>query len=444
MSTALAIASVTAVLRDLLQNGMIDHDLTASVGDVVVSALPPDRIDITEATGRSQLNLFLYQVTPNPGWRNAGLPARNGAGERVASPPLALDLHYLLIAYGARDLHAEILLGYGMQLLHETPVLSREAIRRALSPPTIVSGGASLPPDMRALFESELAEQVEQIKIVPQTLSSEEVSKLWAAFQARYRPSAAYQVSVVLIESRTRARAPLPVRARKIYAAPFRRPNIERVMSQAGGAAAADQPILAGHTLVLTGSGLRGEDTLVNVGGIEVGQGDLTVLEDARISFQLPAGLRAGVQGVQVVQRTMMGSPPEPHAGVSSNLAAFVLRPRVAEIVASIEDSVGDLHWGAAEVVVEPPVGAEQRVILFLNELGAPAGRAPRSYAFDAPFGHDLSPPSSPPEETNELTFPMSGVRTGTYLARVQVDGAESPLGADAAGSFNAPTVTIP
>ena len=32
MSTALAIASVTAVLRDLLNNGLVDHNLASTVG----------------------------------------------------------------------------------------------------------------------------------------------------------------------------------------------------------------------------------------------------------------------------------------------------------------------------------------------------------------------------------------------------------------------------
>ena len=43
MSNALAIASVTAVLKDLLNNGVIDHQLSGVVGEVTVSALPPDR-----------------------------------------------------------------------------------------------------------------------------------------------------------------------------------------------------------------------------------------------------------------------------------------------------------------------------------------------------------------------------------------------------------------
>ena len=41
MSNALAIGAVTAVLRDLLNNGLVDHDVTGSLGgNVTVSALP--------------------------------------------------------------------------------------------------------------------------------------------------------------------------------------------------------------------------------------------------------------------------------------------------------------------------------------------------------------------------------------------------------------------
>src|SRR5688500_6566103 len=116
MSSALAIASVTAVLKDLLNNGVINHHLTTITGaEVAVSALPPDRVDALDANvseRKSRLNLFLYQVTPHAGWRNVGLPSRDSRGERVANPPLPLDLHYLLSAYGAEEMHAEVLLGY--------------------------------------------------------------------------------------------------------------------------------------------------------------------------------------------------------------------------------------------------------------------------------------------------------------------------------------------
>ena len=100
-----------------------------------MSAVAPDTIDLDNADDPPRLNLFLYQVTPNRGWRNVALPSRSAvSGERLTNAPLALDLHYVLTAYGRADFQAEILLGYAMHLLHERPVLDRAAIRRALDP----------------------------------------------------------------------------------------------------------------------------------------------------------------------------------------------------------------------------------------------------------------------------------------------------------------------
>ena len=168
MSNALAIAGVTAVLRDLLNDGLINNNVTGVLGSTVtVSTLPPDRLLPTSGTENTQLNLFLHQVTPNSGWRNERLPSRDDTGRtRLTNPYLALDLHYLLSAFGAEDLHAEILLGYAMQLLHENPVLSRAAVLRALNPSPPV--GATLPPALTALADCGLADQVEQIKITPE------------------------------------------------------------------------------------------------------------------------------------------------------------------------------------------------------------------------------------------------------------------------------------
>ena len=454
MSTALAIASVTAVLRDLLNNGLIDHDVTGVTGgNVTVTVLAPDRIETTGPNAQSQLNLFLYQVAPNSGWSNVGLPSRDGRGERISNPPLALDLKYLLTAYGAEELHAEILLGYGMQLLHETPVLTRAAIRKALALPPVTNG---LPPALQALSTSELAEQVEQIKITPQSLTTEEVSKLWPAFGAKYRPTAAYQASVVLIESRRSTRSALPVRGRRVSVRPFRQPVIEQIKSQkkAGDPIVADQPILAGYNLVIVGRQLRGEDTLVSVGGIEVtpAEGDVS---DTQIIVPIPATLHARVQGVQVIHRTLIGEPPEPptpHRGVESNVAAFVLRPRIVEpvVVANLQIAGDDLRSADINLTVTPTIGDAQRVVLLLNEITSlvtsPSGRAviTQSYSFNAPSRIPMSPPAGPPGASASITVPITGVKAGTYLVRIQVDGAESPLGTDAAGQYNAPQVTIP
>jgi Pvc16 N-terminal domain len=208
MSSPLAIAAVTAVLKDLLNDGLIDNDLSR-VGSFSVTAAPPDRVTTGE-TEQNRLNLFLYRVTPNQGWRNAALPAHGPRGERLTNPPLALDLHYLLTAYGQTDLNAEILLGYAMEILHNNGTIARDAIRRSLSPDNPITV-ALIPDDGQGRNAVDLADQVETLKITPEYFNADELSRMWTAMQARYRPSVAYQVSTVLIEAKRPVVIGLPV-----------------------------------------------------------------------------------------------------------------------------------------------------------------------------------------------------------------------------------------
>ena len=448
MSNALAIASVTAVLKDILNNGVIDNQLS---GDVTVSVLPPDRVLINGQPETNRLNLFLYQVTPNQGWRNVGLPSHDSRGERVANPPLGLDLHYLLTAYGAGEFQAEILLGYGMQMLHEAPVLTRDAIRRALTPTPPFSSGV-LPPALQGA--SDLADQVESIRITPQVLSSEEISKLWTAIQSHYRPTAAYQASVVLIESRRSRRVALPVAndERRIHVVPFRHAAIESVTSVAGPLA----PIQAGATVEIRGHDLAGEITNVLFEGIDVTPPASAITPElitVALPGSLPAGLYAGVRTAQVIHQIRMGDPETPHRGFESNVGAFVLRPivkngpiiapaDVENLVSSTEVVNGSpvaLRAGTLKVVLEPRVTRSQRVSLLLNEFNPPAGQPSHAYAFPAPGGNGVVDPDP---DTATVRIPFTRVVAGTYLARVQVDGAESVLDL-AAGGFSTPRVAL-
>ena len=90
MSSPLAIGAVSAVLRNLLDNGMIEAG-AAIGGTVNVTAVAPDVIDLENPEEPPRLNLFLHQVTPNIGWRNAGLPSRSAtsaSGALVSRSPL--------------------------------------------------------------------------------------------------------------------------------------------------------------------------------------------------------------------------------------------------------------------------------------------------------------------------------------------------------------------
>jgi hypothetical protein len=450
MSNALAIASVSFVLVDLLNNGLIDRNISASVGDVIVTAWPPDKVDALQQDGKSQLNLFLYNVTQNQGWRNIGYPSRDSAGDLINNPPLALDLHYLLSAYGAEQFHSEILLGYGMQLFHETPFLPREAIQRSLSAPTQVTDtSASVPTSLLNLFTSGLANQVEMIKIWPQTLTTEEISRLWTAFQAKYRSTAAYQCSVVLIQSDASTKTAPPVRRRTVTVNTFVEPVISSVqgLSNTSPPVESAQPILPGYSLVIQGTQLQGNSgTFVMIGGEAVYPlpSDIT---PTQIIAAIPSDLPAGTQSVQVVQPLLLGSPPVDHNGVESQTATFTLQP----VIQSIEVTTGTSTVTGQTVnlivlTVAPPVGSTQEVLLLLNQLSQPASPPPTplAYSFVAEPPYSLlSPPSSPPPPSPTVSVPYSGVTPGTYLVRLQVDGAQSLLTTGSNGVYNGPTVTL-
>jgi hypothetical protein len=199
MSGALAITSVTTVLKHLLGNALIQQSAAVGMGDVTITSVPPDRVP-TGVDEHAQLNLHLYRLTPNTGWRRTGMATTQG--EQQDDRPLALDLHYLLTAYGEQDYQTEVLLGYAIQCFYEMPILTRETLRSSLASSASNNGGNA---PLAAVSLTTLAEQLEQIKISPEFLSLDEMSKLWSSLQTRARLSVAYQVSMILIENRQAA-----------------------------------------------------------------------------------------------------------------------------------------------------------------------------------------------------------------------------------------------
>jgi hypothetical protein len=186
VSDPTAISAVTSLLQRLLETRLQAFDTNTQV-----TTKAPDKA----RTGTTpQLNLFLFQATVNAAWRNMDPPRQVRPGE-TAHPALALDLHYLVTAYGAADddLDGHRVLGRSLSVLHDTPILNR-------NDPLARTAG--------------LHEQFENLRVSPESLSLEELSKLWATFQTNYRISSAFAVSVVLIDSTRAPRSPLPVLTR--------------------------------------------------------------------------------------------------------------------------------------------------------------------------------------------------------------------------------------
>jgi hypothetical protein len=268
-------------------------------------------------------------------------------------------------------------------------------------------------------------------------MSTEEMSKLWTALGTPYRPTAAYQVSVVLIESKKSTRPTLPVRERIVRVVPFQRPTIDTIES----ATAADDPIVASSAIVIKGRDLRGAITSVVIGGIKFvpKPNDLSA-DEIKINLSpVPLGgvLRAGVQTVQVVHQIDLGNPPVAHRGVESNVAAFVLHPTLLSFHLT---AAGTTTPATFDATLDPPVGRSQRANLLLSEQEPSSHPPARAYSIAAPPENGVAAGQT---ETTTISFPLTGVvAPRTYFVRVQVDGAESALEVTA-GQFTGPTVTI-
>ena len=406
MSTAYAIGGVTAVLEYLLNNGLGVPAVTGASGQIVkVTAQPPDLIDLTTANAKPQINLFLHQVSPNAAWRNQGLPSRDANGQRLTNPPLALDLHYFLTAYGTADLEAEVLLGYALTVLHETPVLSRDVIRTALN-----GGGPSTPSVayQAPLKVVGLADQIEQLKISPFPLNTEEMSRFWQAMQAHYRPTFSFQVTVALIRAQRPASAPLPVLTRDITVQTGLTPDAPALI--AATPPASQTGALIGDTITLSGNAIADPAPKIHLVNAKFGIDEIVAAAGAStnssVSFTLPATLPSNPAQswpVGVYQVSVILLPGQPKQ-VATNALPLTIAPKITTALpASFASAGGKVTINLA---CAPPVLQEQSCSLILG-------------------GTEVAANALTTATASNLTF-VATVAKGTYLARLRVDGIDS------------------
>jgi Pvc16 N-terminal domain len=406
VSTAYALGGVTAVLEYLLNNGLGVPAVTGATGQtVLVSAQPPDLIDLTVTHAKPQINLFLHQVSPNAAWRNRGLSSRDAGGERLTNPPLALDLHYFLTAYGTADLEAEVLLGYALTVLHETPVLARDVIRAALNGagPSTPSAAYQMP-----LKSVGLADQIEQLKISPFPLNTEEMSRFWTAMQAHYRPTFSFQVTVALIKAQRPAAAPLPVLTRAVAAQTGLTPAAPRLsavtppLSQTGA--------LIGDTVALAGNAIADPAPKIHLANAKFGIDETVAATGAStntsVSFKLPATLpsdptRSWPAGVYQVSVTLLSGQPKQ---VATNAMSLVIAPNITTALPASFASAGGTV--TINLACAPPVLQEQSCSLILG-------------------GTEVAANALTAAASSNLTF-VATVPKGAYLARLRVDGIDS------------------
>jgi hypothetical protein len=402
MSNELAIGAVTLTLRNLLdhvkdlKDSDVIDDLPGDVkptSEILITNLPLDEAyEFDQA--KNQVNLFLYHVEHSPAWRNMEIPGRIRNGE-TATPPLGLNLYYLITAYGQdkNEIIGHLLLGKAMSILHDHPLLSRDEIRVAFS-------------------ASHLHEQIERVRITPQPISIDEVSKLWTGFQSQYKLSVAYQVSVVLIESKRPSTTPLPVLMRgpgdrgvliQTYVTPpF--PTLESI-DFPNKQNAAQQ----GDILTINGSLLKGDSVTIVFKNHRLSSTiplpALAGATDKEIKVKLPNDPNQWVAGVYTLSAVVhkAGNPDK-----VSNDIAFMLAPTVNFPITIAPLSPAASKNYVATVNFNPAIRPEQDAYLLLGN---------REFKADE---HS--------SVVTSLQFQMKNVEDGDSFVRLRIDGADSLL----------------
>lgn len=401
MSDYLAVGGVSAVLKGLLTMGLSEGGpSTVLLTPPGITNKSPDLIP-TGQDEAAQLNLFLYSASINPALRNLDLPSMSANGAQLSNPPLALNLHYLVTAYGANPFDAEILLGFALQTFHRTPVVPRSLIQSTLA--GLTSGTPSN--EQQLVAGSTLASQIEHIRITPEALTTEEIYRLWTAFQVSYRPSTSYQVSVVVIQDTQGYQSNAPVQRRALVALPLTGPFLTSVSPQMVG---------AGEVLTINGRNLvtdTASDTLVSFnGGTPIAAGSV---QGAWVTVTAPNDLMAGVNTVRVLCNVTFPSSQTPHPCFASNPIPFQLIPTIQTAATPPYQATQGQPFA---IPVEPAVGNTQTVVVYIGDQAIPVPAQPPT------------PPST--SNTVTVTIPAS-IAAGTYPLRVEVDGAQSLLSQD-------------
>ncbi|MGW1245210.1 DUF4255 domain-containing protein [Streptomyces bobili] len=406
MSNHLAIATATSALRYVLARALREGH-PGSVADAHVTTLRPDRLGSPDLGQPAGVNVFLYLVTPNAALRSTDLPQRDHAATFLDRPMQALDLHYLITCHGKDSaLEAQRLLGRAVTALAVNPVLGPQLVAAAVDAYSDVQ-------DTAFLKDSDLAAQMEPVRVIPTSLTPDELSKLWSVFpQTPYQLSVTYTATAVLLEAPVTTHRALPVRKRTLRVSPAAGPRLVSV-----GDAGADAVTGTGGVLILQGERLLGPVTRVRLGPVELAPLPGATPSQLSVVFgtDVPAGLHP-VQVLHLAEEEEPGDGPPVRGAGASNALPVTVRPIVTRAVPEGTDILLELT---------PPLFAGQRATVRFSR----ATGDPDTVTVVLLPGTEGTPPQS------SLRVPHREVPPGTWLVRVQVDGVESlpePVGRSA------------
>jgi hypothetical protein len=244
------------------------------------------------------------------------------------------------------------------------------------------------------------------LRISPEFLNAEDMSKFWTATLAHYRPCAAYQVSVVLIQKETPRPQPLPVLVRNIGATPSVLPRLPIISVMTP---AAKLPVVQlATTVTLEGFHLDGtnREVLLTNDRFEIDEvlpaagGGATTME-----FSIPAA-RAADFPVGVYRVGARVQPPGEAVQRVTNQLALTIAPSVNGLPMTVTRSGTTASFTLS---FTPALRAGQTARLVLG-------------------GNEYAPQPFTGPTTTTLSFEIPDAPVADHLARLRIDGIDSPL----------------
>lgn len=398
MSNALAIAAVTATLRNRILKIARDE-----LKEGLVSTLPIDKVR-EAGQDQNQINIYLYQALSNAAWTNRNLPSRVKPGETGAQP-LALNLYYLITPYSSnadsKKFLEHRLLGLILQTLNDYPVLGRREIEEALP-------------------ESDLQTQIEKVRFSQIDLSLEDMSRIWTTSQTEYRLSVAYEASVVLIEGSRPTRTPLPVLS--VNTSPIQ-PDLTLPTPSVPTLEAIALPneqtsIRLKETLTIRGYNLSGDETMV-------------IFEHPRLTDPIEIPPQPGGTDRQLQVR-LEETIPNWLAGIytvtlrvrqnnqqhTTNALSLYLAPSITRGDIEIVNNLRLL-----------PIKCLPEVLLWQEDERNLRGQTVFLLIGDRELQPRIAGLSSTPgDRTSELVFDITNIKPGEYFVRLRIDRVDSIL----------------
>ncbi len=178
MSSYTVIGSVSETLKQLLwAQFQADTQITSVIRDEQSISLEPPFKFLKESDDTSQkcLSIYLYRVLENGDMKNRSLDLREK--NRLEYPPLSLNLFYLVTPLTGEIATDHLLLGRSMQILYDNAILKGSNLRGVLAGTT------------------------EELRIILNPISVEDITRIWSGFMRPYRLSVSYEVKVVYIDS---------------------------------------------------------------------------------------------------------------------------------------------------------------------------------------------------------------------------------------------------